>query len=240
MSAELLSFLDGPDLYPPAFDSEFCWDEEFAADPVRDAPPATFGLALVPDPAAAIQTYSPVPDPPARTLREGVDAIAALVEEIDAIELDEELSTEEREAAVRILIENLLPILAGTKKKVDSTNAVLAMFEHLAASAKCERDRLAKRVRKYERNVERLESYVLATLTASKLDCLEGETSTLRKQLNPASVVFAQGMDFERDLDDEFLRWTSEPNKTAIKAAIKAKRAVPGASLVRLPRLVRS
>lgn len=262
--ASLLELLDAADLYPPAFDAEFCWREDPPAaapspavttdaagewnnyspdavdgqaiiDTLRDAPPATFGLAVVPDPPRVDP-----PAPPARTLREGVDAIAEMLEEIDAIEQDEELSAEEREAATNIVIALLLPALAGTRKKVDSTNAVLAMYEHLVAAAKCERDRLTKRIRRFERCGERLESYVLATLEASKLPRLEGETSTLELRLNPASVLFVDGIDFGRDLDDEFLRWTCEPKKTEIKAAIKAQREVPGAFLKRLPRLVRS
>lgn len=206
---------------------------DYPADDMPDVAPATFGLSLVPDPPAPLPVG-------ARTLRGGLDAIAEILEEIDAISQDEELSAEEREAASALLVAALIPELAGTKKKVDTTNAVIGMYEHLVAAGKGERDRLVKRIRRFERCIERLESYVLATLTASKLDRLEGETSTLRRQLNPHSVAFVDGMDYERDLDDEFLRWTCEPNKTAIKTAIKAKRDVPGASLVRLPRLVRS
>lgn len=263
MSTELLSLLDRvEDVYPPLFDAEFCWREDpaparpattdrsgerndYSPDAVdgqalietlRNAPPATFGLSVVP----GAPRVDPAPPPPARTLREGVDAIAQMVEEIDAIEQDEELTPAEREAATKAVIAALLPALAGTRKKVDSTNSVLAMYEHLVAAAKGERDRLTKRIRRFERCGERLTQYVLATLTASRLEQLDGETSTLTRRLNPASVVFVEGIDFEADLEDEFLRWKAEPDKVAIKAAIKAKREVPGASLVKLPKLVRS
>lgn len=209
---QLLALLDSADFY------------------AEDVPPATFGLSLVPPPAAA-------PPPEQRTLRERLDATADLLERIDAVEQDPDLSPAEREAATKPLIESVLPMIAGTKDKVDATNATLAMYESLAAAARSERDRLAARVRKFERNVERLESYVLATLEASKLDRLDGHTSTLERKLNPASVVIAEGA----ELADEFLRYPDpEPDKVKIKAAIKARRAVPGASLVRLPRLVRS
>ncbi len=223
MSPELLSFLDGPDLYPPAFDAEFSWPE----DAVRDAPPATFGLAIVPDPPAV---------PPAKiSLRahiEGVDAIAQTVESLDP----DDLTPEDRDELSAMLI----AAIAGTKRKTDDTARVLAMFEHLEAAAKGERDRLDARMKYFARQTQRLTDYILATLDASQLDRLDGETSTLRRQKNPARLVIAEGA----TIPEEFLVYPDppapHPDKDAIKRAIKAKREIFGCSLAATFRLVRS
>lgn len=214
----LLDFLDLADLHPPAYDAEFSWPEDAPA-------PATFGLALVPN-----------PDPPAKiSLRahiEGVDAIAETVEGLDAEDL-----TEEEKAELSAM---LIGAIAGTKRKVDDTARVLAMFEHLEAAAAGERDRLAKRAKYFERQAQRLQDYVLATLDASKLDRLDGELSTLRRQKNPARLVIAPGT----KIADEWMVYPDapppHPDKDAIKRAIKGKRAVEGCTLQADYRLVRS
>ena len=114
------------------------------------------------------------------------------------------------------------------------------MFEGLEASAEKEIERLAKRVERYQKQRERLETYVLAVLTASKLDRIEGDTSTLAKRLNPPKVVIEDGATFGH----EFTRYPPapppEPDKAAIAKALKAKRKVAGAHLEQKLRLVRS
>jgi hypothetical protein len=218
MSQELVDLLDGADLYPPAFDGEFSWPED-----APETAPATFGLSLVADP------------PVKKSLRahiEGVDAIAQTVESLDDEQLDDEARDE--------LSAMLIAAIAGTKRKVDDTARVLSMFAHLEAAAKSERDRLDKRAKYFARQSERLETYLLATLEASKLDRLDGETSTLRRQRNPPRVVIAEGA----SVPHQFLVYPDapppHPDKAAIAKALKAKRTVAGCSLVADYRLVRS
>jgi Siphovirus Gp157 len=192
-----------------------------------EAPPATFGLAIVPKPEA--------PQAPRVSLRrhiEGVEAIADTIEGLD----DETLSAEERDELSAMLI----GAIAGTKRKVDNTSNVLAMYEALEAGAKAEKERLAKRESFYARQIERLTDYVIATMTASDILKLEGETSTFALRKNPPSVVIEAGATFAY----EFMVYPEapapRPDKDAIKRALKAKREIAGASLQSTMRLVRS
>jgi hypothetical protein len=173
-----------------------------------------------------------------RSLREhveGVEAIADAIEQLD----DEALSQEARDELSAALIE----ALAGTRKKVDAVASTLALFESLRIAAATERDRLARRVDFYARQSERLEIFVLAILSASKLTRLDGETSTLMRRLNPPGVV----IDDESAIPMEFLRWPPVPpepppvpDKATIKKAILSGHAVEGCRLERSVRLVRS
>lgn len=170
--------------------------------------------------------------PSLRALVAGVDAIAETIEALD----DDQMSPAMRDA----LSEQLVAALAGTKKKVDSTNAVLAMFEALESAAKLERDRLEKRAEYYARQTARLETFVLAVLEASKLDKIDGETSTLTRRKNPPAVQ----IDDATAIEQEFLKYAPAPpptpDKAAIARALKAHRDVAGARLTQSVRLVRS
>jgi hypothetical protein len=166
---------------------------------------------------------------------EGVEAIADAIEQLD----DETLTQDARDELSAALIE----ALAGTRKKVDTVASTLALFESLRTAAVTERDRLARRVEFYARQSERLETYVLAVLSASNLNRLDGETSTLMRRLNPPSVV----VDDESAIPTEFLRWPPlppepppVPDKAAIKKAILGGNTVYGCRLERSVRLVRS
>jgi Gp157 protein len=163
---------------------------------------------------------------------ETVDAIAGAIEQLD----DETLNPAERDE----ISAELIAAIAGTRAKVDRTCAVLAMFEHLEAAAKTERDRLDRRAAYYARQHERLEKYLLAVLETSKLDRIDGETSSLQRKLNPPAVEIEPGATFA----SEFLRYKpappAEPDKNLIKRALQARREVPGARLAQAARLVRS
>jgi hypothetical protein len=169
----------------------------------------------------------PPPDPPRRrSLREHVNLVDYIACTIEALD-DEELTDEVRDE----LSQQLLEAMAGTREKVDSTSRVLAMFESLQAGAKAERERLQKREAYFARQIDRLELHVLAILTASRLDKIEGETSTLARRKNPPYVVIVD----EDQIPAEFLRTppppAAVPDKTAIKKAIAAGVHVSGARL---------
>lgn len=172
---------------------------------------------------------------PLPSLKERVLEVERLASTVEALDDAGDLTPENYEA----LQAELCSAIAGTREKVDRTAAVLAYFEAAALAARAERDRLASRAQYFERQTARLEAYVLAVLDASKLAKIDGVTSTLAKRFNPESVVIEDGT----VLAPEFLRVppppAPSPDKTAIKAAIKAGVAVPGCSLERGVRLVR-
>lgn len=166
-----------------------------------------------------------------------VDSITELVFALDDAgemtpEIEEQLQTA------------LVSAIAGTRAKVDRTASVIATFEAAEASASAEVARLSKRAAAFKRNRERLETFVLATLAASRLDKIDGETSTLSRRKNPAKVR----IDCEQSIPFDFLRFPEQPppppavpDKKLIAAALKANPdAVPGAVLVQEYRLVRS
>ena len=194
---------------------------------VPDIAPATFGLAIVPKNEPAV-----TPRVSLRAHIEGVEAIADTIEGLD----DETLTDDERDELSAMLIS----AIAGTKRKVDATANVFAMFETLEAGAKAEKERLAKREAYYARQIERLTEYVTVTMQTSKLDKLDGETSTLKLRKNPPSVAIEPGA----RLDDEWLVYPDapppRPDKAAIGRALKAGRAIAGATLQATMRLVRS
>jgi hypothetical protein len=162
----------------------------------------------------------------------GVDAIIDTVESLDA----EDLSDVDRDELSQMLIAEL----AGTRKKVDATNAALATWEGLEASAAREIERLDARRKRYARLRESLELYVLAILEASHLTKIEGDISTLTKRNNPPSVR----VDDAAAVPMQYLRFPPQPaavpDKTAIAKALKADEEVPGCRLVQTARLVRS
>lgn len=204
------------------------------------APDLDTGIDLAPVLEASLERvtkirFMPAAPPPKKTLRDqlsDVDAIANTIEALDAEDLTDEARSE--------LAAMLMDAIAGTKRKIDNATSALAMFEHWETAATAEATRLQLRAKRFFRRRERLEGYLVATLEASNLTKIEGETSAIALRLNPAKVV----IDDATKISHEFLRYPEppppEPDKTAIKAALKAKRTVPGAHLERGKKLVRS
>ncbi len=161
------------------------------------------------------------------------DEIAAIIEALDEAN---ELTAERFDELSRELIAKI----AGTRAKIDQTCAVLAQFEQAAEAAAAEAERLNERRKYFDRQRERLEAYVIATLEASKLTRLDGDTSAVSLRLNPARVVIDEGT----QLGGDYLRIPAipgpEPDRSAIKAALSAGVEVPGCRLERAKRLVRS
>lgn len=162
-----------------------------------------------------------------------VEGIADLVEALDAAE---ELTPEVSEQLSHALID----AIAGTKDKIDRTTSVLAQFEQAEAAAKAERDRLDRRVKYFARQRERLEEYVLAVLTASKLPKIDGNTSSVAVRKNPPRLVIDDASEIPWDYMTLPEPPDPAPDNAAIKAALKGGAAVPGCRLVQTNRLVRS
>jgi hypothetical protein len=176
---------------------------------------------------------------PRRSLRDRLQGIDLIIETVEALDNDGELTPELRDE----LSAQLIGELAGTRAKVDATASALAMFESLELSAAREVKRLEARKSFYARQRERLETYILATLEASQLNQLQGDTNTLARRANPPRVE----VDDVHALPREFQRYAAPPppppptaDKAALAKALRAKRDVPGARLVPSFRLVRS
>jgi Siphovirus Gp157 len=173
------------------------------------------------------------------SLWENVADVESIADLIDALDRRDELTPELAEQLQHALIK----AIAGTKAKVDRCASVLCTFEMAEASARAEAARLTKRADRFERQREHLEANVLAVLSASQLDKLEGETSTLSRRKNPPKVV----IDCEAAVPFEFMAFPEQPpppppvpDRKLIAAALKAKRAVGGCRLEQGVRLVRS
>jgi hypothetical protein len=215
----LAAFEPDPDFSDQA--DAFSWTEDQVAD---------YDAAHAPAPPAALALV------PRRSLRDhmqGVDLILEAIEQLDA----EGLSAERRDE----LSEDLISALAGTKAKVDNVNAVISMFEALEDAAAKEIARLTARTARFVRQRERLVDYVTATMTASGLKQLDGNTSGLQLRANPAKVEILDTAAIPREYFRHKPAPPPEPDKTAIGRDLKKQRDVPGAKLAPASfRLVRS
>jgi hypothetical protein len=236
-AASIIAAAPELDSFAPAYDANFGWPEDAPTNGIAIAPPIDWQPGD-PNPEASTPEASGLTVVPKRiTLREHIEGTDAIIRTIG--DLDEEDLTPEAKDELSAM---LISALAGTRKKVDATAAAIAGLEHRLAADKAERDRLAKRVQRDERQLERLEDYVLAVLEASNLDKIDGETSTLARRPNPPSVV--PDTSVAGPLAREFVRepkpapWSED--KTAIKTAIAAGRQIPGFAVGRSIRLVRS
>jgi Siphovirus Gp157 len=168
---------------------------------------------------------------------EEVELIASTLEQLD----DEQLDCELREE-LRI---DLVAKIAGTREKIDNTNAVLSMFDTAEMHAAREIDRLTERILRIQKQRMRLENYVINVFESAGITKAEGFTSTLATKRNPAAVV----VDSQESIPAEYMR-TPEPkpqpvpvpvpDKKLIAAALKNHIAVPGCHLAQTIRLERS
>jgi Gp157 protein len=210
------------------------WDQR-TDWPDDGAPYVAPSPAPPPAPPPAISTHR-VENPPKRSLGDRVSRVEFIADCIERLCDADALDS----AAADALSAELISELAGTRAKVDAVAATLAMFESLEAASEREVERLVKRVERYQAQRARLETYVLAVLTTSKLEKLEGETSTLALKRNPPAVQIEDGA----TIPHEFLYYPPvpdpRPDKGALKKAIKAGRKIAGVKLEGATRLVRS
>jgi hypothetical protein len=201
---------------------------------ILDAGTDVYGVDFSPESSPA-GTSPALAIVPRRTLRGHVSAVDYIADTIERMD-EESMTPEVRDA----LSAELVAELAGTRAKVDSTCAVLAMWDGLEASARKEIERLTKRAERFARSRERLELHVQAVMTASGLEKLDGETSSLALRRNPPAVV----IDETTTLGHEFLFFPEapppRPDRTAIRKALIAGRKIAGCHLERGVRLVRS
>ncbi len=171
---------------------------------------------------------------PRLTLLERVQEVDLIQETLAALD-DEGIDDETREQLGARLIEATF----GTKEKIDRTAAKLAEFEAAIAAVDVEMKRLKARKEFFERQGRRLEGYVLSVMVNSGHKRIDGFTSGLQWQLNPAKLEISEGTKF----DASFMRTPKvpdpEPDKEAIKKAMKAGVHFEGCKLIQHPRLER-
>lgn len=169
------------------------------------------------------------------SLRDQVMDLQLLADTVEALG-EEDLSPELRED----FEQDLLRAISGTREKVDRTGDTLGFFASAQAAATQEIQRLEARRDHFARAQARLENYVLRVIECSKFAKLEGYITTLSARKNPPSVAIAAGA----VLPEQFMRQPAVPapvpDKTAIKAALKAGAEIEGATLVQTVKLVRS
>lgn len=110
-------------------------------------------------------------------------------------------------------------------------------LEALAAAIKAEEERLSTRRKAVEKRAANLTAYVLSCMQMAEVQKIEGPRFRIAVRDNPPSVeVFDAAQ-----IPAEFMRQPepppATPDKTAIKAAIKAGKEVPGARMVQGKRL---
>lgn len=120
--------------------------------------------------------------------------------------------------------------------KTDQIAHVLAALEYEQKAAGDEVVRLQERKKAAAKAQDRLEAYVCRVIEARGVKKLAGRTNTLSVRPSDAVVIVN-----EAQIPQEYLRtkMTIEPDKAAIKKALKAGEEVAGADLAYKDNLVR-
>jgi chromosome segregation ATPase len=129
-------------------------------------------------------------------------------------------------------IEELESLQLAFEEKAESIACYIKQLESETSAIKAEEKALAERRRLKENKVERLKSYLA--------DCLKGagkdkfETARCQVKFRKSeSVEIDEGKFFEiYGTESDYVRAKYEPNKTAIKAALKQGQQVFGAVIV--------
>lgn len=161
-----------------------------------------------------------------------VDAIATTLESL----ADDETSDEARADLERMLAD----ALAGTRAKIDRTSGIIVAFETAAAAAKAERDRCSARAKRFESQINAIESRVLSIMAANGLKKLEGNVSTLAARSNPVSVVIDDVDEIPSTLMRSLPIPADVPDKKLIAENWRRGVAVPGTHIEQNSRLTRS
>lgn len=122
--------------------------------------------------------------------------------------------------------ENLEKLKADYEEKLEACGLYVKNLESDAKAIRAEETALAERRRVMENKARRLREYIL-------LNIGDGEKLQTPRVAIAARYSEAVQIDSDAELTDEYCRIKREPNKTAIKEALKAGIAVPGASIIK-------
>lgn len=131
-------------------------------------------------------------------------------------------------------IEEAMKIVGQIEADLNTkTLNIASWIRNLDAEAKAIKeaeDAMAKRRKAANAKADRLRSYLLYGLKEAGVSKVQFPHFVVSIKQNPESVKIAEGV----KLPEEFLRYVDpEPNKAAIKEALKAGREVPGCLLER-------
>lgn len=121
-------------------------------------------------------------------------------------------------------------------EKVEAIGSVVRDYRLRAEALRAEARRLSLAAQECERFADSLSRYTLEHLKAMGLDRVDGVKFRARVQEGPEAVEV--GPEFWMEERGDYIRVQEEPDKEAIKVALKRGAAVPGCRLVRRPVLV--
>lgn len=186
--------------------------------------------------AAALSLFPEATPARGLSLVDRLDEVETILQTLESLE-----DSENSESYQQELQEQLIRTITGTREKIDKCGAALSALTAAANTADIEATRQQNRSKRFTARAACLESYLLATMTASQLPKLDGFVVTFAQRKNPHAVT----VDDETQIPAAFLRTPPppppSPDKTAIKDALKLNpAAVPGCRLTQSIRLVRS
>lgn len=151
-------------------------------------------------------------------------ALYTIEDELQALTDSLDTCPAELEAELQVRIADYMAL---ERSKVDQVAHFLAAAEAARKARKEEADRLKIEAATIDSAIERLEGYVCRIISAKGVKKLEGRTCILSLRTSDAVVITGE-------LPEKYLRTkvTVEPDKAAIKAALKSGEEVPGADLV--------
>lgn len=114
--------------------------------------------------------------------------------------------------------------------KTDACAVIMAELDADAAALKAEEQRLARRRKAVEANRERLANYVVRCLAGADIRKVQGARFTVSLRASESVVVDCDPTHLPEALRREKL--VVEPDKAAIKAALKLGTAIAGCSIV--------
>lgn len=122
--------------------------------------------------------------------------------------------------------DNLEKLQAEYEDKLEAVGLFIKNLESDAKAIRAEEQALAARRHVHENKVKRLRAYLLANI---------GDGQKVKTPRVEIGTRYTEAVDVEPDaeLDEAYLRIKAEPNKTAIKEALKAGVVIPGAAIVK-------
>ena len=123
-------------------------------------------------------------------------------------------------------------------EKLDNIADFILDMEGSAQAAADEMDRLAKRMKSFQSAENRMREYVLRIMEMRGVETVQCSTVTLRRKENPVTVEITNPEMIPDKLKRVPPAPPPQPDKTAIKEAIKSGETVPGARLFRKVKLV--
>ena len=140
--------------------------------------------------------------------------------------LDGGLIVDEETGEVLFDSENLEQLQAAYEEKLEAVGLFIKNLESDAAAIREEEKKLAARRHVMENKAKRLREYMLLNLG-------DGEkVKTARIEIG-TRYTEAVHVDDDAEVPEEYMRIKAEPNKTALKAALKNGVEIPGVQMVR-------